>query len=94
MDDLSAIADALASETPQKPVASKILPSSGVWASLDREVQQALEGHADEVSRFIVEGIQQAVSYIKNQRFTQEEMIGLWTLLESAHRTALRKHGL
>lgn len=95
MEDLSEIAAGLSSEYPKAvPLPNRIGPAVGVFKSLPPDVRQALETMADEIERIMDDAPRKAAAYIRERSLSQEELVGLWTLLPSVHRTALRKAGL
>lgn len=96
MSDLSDIAAALAAEVPRSVQLPKgrIGPAVGMWDSLPLDIRHALEALADEIAFTMDEAPRKAVSLIRSRCLSQDELVGLWTLLDSAHRTALRKAGL
>jgi hypothetical protein len=72
--------------------ASKGRPTDGVWASLDQATQIGLEKLAVEVRDYLDAGEPaSAMARIQRDNLNADEKTGLWTLLNSAERSALKK---
>jgi hypothetical protein len=96
VDDLSDIASVVAREpsSPAQMPRGRIAPDEGVLASLSPEKRRDMEILAGEVTLLCEDGVRRALAHIRAHELSQEELIGMWSLLDSAHRTALRKAGL
>jgi len=75
-----------------KPPTLKTNGSDGVWDGLDRETQVGLEKLALEVKDFLDAGDPEgALARIKRDKLGADETTGLWTLLDSKARSALKR---
>lgn len=69
-----------------------IIPTGGVFESLSTEDKKAMENMADHISNLIAgDLIIDAVSYLHDFDLTVEQKTGLWSLLNSKERAALKK---
>lgn len=68
-------------------------PMDGVWEAMDTEQQAFLTSLADKVKEYFgtVPDAVGALDYIKGQNLDNDETTALWTLLESGHRSALKR---
>lgn len=67
-------------------------PTDGIWESLDQDTQIGLQKDAQTVNaHFEADNIAAAVDFIARQKYGADEESGLWTLLDSKVRTALKK---
>ena len=69
---------------------TKILPTGGVWESLDDEQQAFLQKIADAVLDLMPDA-EAANAYIASQQLEADEKVALWSRLDSKTRTALKK---
>ena len=75
-----------------KPVSVRVTPTDGVWEALDAETRAGLESLAINVREFLEAGdAAGAVARIERDRLNNDEKSGLWTLLASHERSALKK---
>lgn len=74
------------------PLTVKVNGTDGVWDGLDRDTQLGLERLAIEVKDFLDAGdAAGAVARIERDKLGADEKTGLWTLLDSKARSALKK---
>jgi hypothetical protein len=70
----------------------KVTPTDGAWEALDEESQAFLL----KVAAWLIDAVKngkmsEAVTYWREQKFTPEEEIALWTRMDSKIRTPLKK---
>lgn len=86
-------ASADAQEAPQKPKASNISPTGGLWEQLNPDEQKFLTEIADHCIGLLGNrDVAGAYDYIEAQKLMQEEKAALWTRFGSAERTAMTKY--
>jgi len=74
------------------PLTRKVTPTDGVWDSLDAETRAGLELLAISVREFLEAGEPAgAVARIARDKLGTDEKAGLWTLLNSSERSAIKK---
>ena len=74
---------------PEKPVGR---PLDGAWEALSEDEQAAAQEHAAILAEYMAEDdAQGAVDYLDRISLTNEQKTGLWTLLPSKTRSAIKK---
>ena len=64
------------------------------WTSLDEETQENLRNHAAEIKKYLNRARiaeKDARDYLTELNLSQDELLGLWTLLESYETAALKR---
>lgn len=70
----------------------KVSPTDGVWEALDEESQAFLQKVADWCIQTVKDGrTEEAASYLREQNLGADELVGLWTRMDSKVRTPLKK---
>ena len=73
---------------------SNAKPTSGYFDELPTERQAEIRDMAMEVVGYMdEERVADAFTFVESQKLEAEEKIALWSLLDSGHRSALKKHG-
>ncbi len=81
--------DAEQAAEPEKPVGR---PLDGAWEALSEDEQAAAQEHAAILAEYMAEDdAQGAVDYLDRISLTNEQKTGLWTLLPSKTRSAIKK---
>lgn len=79
-------------KAPGLSATGKANPTDGAWEALDSEAQEFLQKVADYLITEVKEGrTAGAVLYLKEQNLVAEELVALWTRMDSKVRTPLKK---
>jgi hypothetical protein len=85
--------DGNAASKPVERQPGHITPTSGVWESLDVDVQTYLRDLSEEVRAFLVQGnVAKACDHLDAQNLGTEEKVAIWSRFDSKERSAMKKH--
>lgn len=79
-------------KAPGLSATGKVSPTDGVWDALNEESQVFIQKLADWCIEAVKDGrTDEAASYIREQQLEADELVALWTRMDSKVRTPLKK---